>query len=130
MKEYLARILVSREARHPISDRDRFLTPNLARDRRHGTAWFEVGINSLRERNKVTKLNKLHCPSRLTLESAGTDSGLVNLPSTECPFALDPNLSREVPRNTSSVAKRISKERASVLGVGLLACRNHGREEL
>ena len=130
MKKYLARILVSRETRHPISDRDRFLIPNLARDRGHGTAWFEVGINSLRERNKVTKLNKLQGPSRLTLESAGTDSGLVNLPSTECPFALDPNLSGEVPRNTSSVAKPISKERASALDVGLLACRNHGREEL
>jgi hypothetical protein len=96
----------------------------------HGTAWFEVGINSPRERNKVTKLNKLHGPSRSTLESAGTDSGLVNLPSTKCPFALDPNLSGEVPRNTSSVAKPISKERASALDVTLLACRNHGCEEL
>ena len=76
----------------------------------HWMAWFEVGINSLRERNKVTKLNKLHGPSRLTRESAGTDSGLVTLPSTKCPFALDPNLSGEVRRNTSSVAKPIYKE--------------------
>ena len=134
MKEYQARVLVSRETRHPISDRDcRFLVPNLARDRGYGTAWFDVGISSPRGRNKVTKLNKLHGPSRLTagsLESAVTDPGLVNLPSTKCPFALDPTLSGEVARNISSVAKPISKERASALDVGLLACRSHGCEEL
>jgi hypothetical protein len=98
MKEYQARVLVSRETRHPISDRDcRFLAPNLARDRGYGTAWFEVGISSLR---------------------------------TKCPFALDPNLSGEVPRNISSVAKPISKEGASALDVALLACCEHGCEEL
>jgi hypothetical protein len=134
MKEHQARILVSRETRHPISDRDcRFLTLNLARDRGYGTPWFEIGISSLRDRNKVTELNKLLGRSRLTsgsLESAVTDPGLVNLPSTKCPFALDPNLSGEVPRNTSSVAKPISKERVSALDVGLLTCGSHGCEEL
>jgi hypothetical protein len=87
----------------------------------------------LRERNKVTKLNKLHGPSRLTagsLESAVTDPDLVNPPSTKCPFALDPTLSGEAPRNISSVAQPISKERASALDVGLLACGSHGSEEL
>jgi hypothetical protein len=55
---------------------------------------------------------------------------VLNLPSTKCPFALHPNLSGEVPRNISSVAKPLSKERASALDVGLIACRSHGCEEL
>jgi hypothetical protein len=134
MKEYQARILLSREMRHPISDRHcRFLTRNLAPDRGYGTAWFEAGINSLRDRNKVTKLNKLHGLSRLAAgsrQSAVTDPDLVNLPSTPCAFALDPSLSGEVAKNISSVAKPLSKERASALHLGLLGCRNHGCEEL